>query len=233
MADVSEEGFGPQMAASYALTISGIQRTKAEMKRLDGAIQALRKTNYSTTSTGVATPMTVASQLKGSDIFVTKVDELEGRVQAAAERAMQRAMTEGKRRQVDALRAAVTKTGLSGRPKGRRGPGRDVTGTMIGAIASNVEVFKTASETHVTGWHGWPADDRESYFEYQEKGTGLGGRSSKARVATIRNLTRAHRASQVGKKAGSWHTGVPAANSLGHAILVAREVLRRELKGLR
>jgi hypothetical protein len=206
-----------ELVASYNVEITGIDRTRKEMAQLDGLIRQLRSGSYGPIS------VTVASQLGGGDVFVSKFDELTGRVQTKATRAMIEAMDFGKATQQAALRAATTPTGLSGKSHvgGRRGPGRDDSGAMIDAIQRNVETFKTASTTLITGWHGWGAS-RDGRFEYQEKGTNgrreIGSKSAKAKRA------------KASKQKG--HPGVPAANSLGQAIIPTRETLRRKLEAI-
>lgn len=196
MAD-GEGSIGRQMAASYVVEITGVERTHRELERLDGAIKSLRSGQYSP-----VTSVTVASSLGGKDLLVSRLDALEGRVQTATQKAMIEAMDKGKDIQADALRAATTAYGLSGRgknPGGRNGPGRDDTGNMIKAIKRSVEVLKTASITVITGFHGWSTEGR-GYITAQEKGGA---------------------------------NGIPAANSLGHAIVPVREFLKKELKGLK
>lgn len=225
------EALNEEMVASYSVAITGIERTRAELKRLDGAIALLRKTNY---SPAVPT-VTVAGNLGGRDIFSSKVDDLEGRVQAGAQRAMASSMALGRRTQTEALRAAVTETGISGKPKGRKGPGREVTGSMIQGIATNVETYKDSTSTTVTGWHGWPTEGRK-HFEFQERGTKGRGGASKAYALKVGSVYRAP--NKKSRKAAGQRTqlnnrGVPAANSLGQSIVVVREHLKKELAGLK
>ena len=222
------DSLGGQMAASYTVNITGIERTRNEVRKLDGAIRAVRQGSYSPHAN-----MTVATSLGGSDIFVTKLDAMEGRIQTAVEKAMIAGMDLGKETQIETLQAAVTAYGSKRMARGRgHGPGRDDSGEMIKAIKRSVEVFKSAGMTVFTGWHGWGLDEdgkRIKYYGYQEKGTGLGNRIKKARRETIKTLTRAHR----GQDGGNWNTGVPAANSLGAAIVIVREQLKRELGKLK
>lgn len=208
---MAEGDFSGQMAASYVVQIEGIARTKSELAGLSSAIKAFNTAVYSDVSSA-----TVSASLGVSDLFVTKIDKLEGRVQTKAKAAMLHAMQAGHDAQVTALRAAVTTTGLKG---GRRnGPGRDKTGTMIKGLKHNVETQQTSDSTLVVGWHGWPIG-RAAYFGYQEKGT----RSRNAVSKKAQNKAR---------KSGSANQGVPAANSLGASIIVAREKLKDGLRGL-
>lgn len=219
-----------EMVASYGVSIIGIRRTKAELARLDGAIRSLRSANYSS-GAGVGGPITVSQArfgtsrgdklLKGSkDIFSAQVDMLEGRIQTAAVAAVGKAVTKGKVVQAQALRAAETAKGRSGQPEGRKGTGRNVTGTMIKAISTNVEVSKTTATTTILGWHGWQRD-RADYFEYQEQGTK--GRPSGQAPDSYNRLVKRRRKRAVAGR------GVPAANSLGAAIIIVREYLKTEL----
>lgn len=200
-----EGTIGREMAASYTVEITGIERTKREMAALDSAIASLRKTQYSP-----VTSVTVASSLGTKDLFVTKIDALEGRVQGSVQKSMASAMALGRRVQTAALRAAVTETGASGASHvgGRNGPGRDDSGAMIAQIGTNVETMKTPSTTRITGWHGWGTEARGGKSPkntYQEKGTrGRRGRR-----------------------------GVPAANSLGQSIPTVRNYIQTNLGKLR
>lgn len=222
---MASEALNEEMVATYAVQITGIERTKAEMARLDNEIKLLRKTNYggsggATVSEARFGTSASAKVLKGKDdIFVGSIDALEGRVQAGASSAMARGMALGKTIQAATLRAAVTPTGE------RRGgtPGREDSGALIGALATNVETQKVTAVTTIVGWHGW-GRARTKYFEYQEKGTK--GRKSGQQSAALNRKVRARRAGVVGR-------GVPAANSLGASIIVVREFLRRELGGLK
>lgn len=199
------------MAASYSVTIDGIKRTRAEIAKLDGAIAALRKANY---TPGMS--VTAASQLGGRDLLVTKIDALEGRVQTAVLHAMSSGMALGRRVQTAALNAAVTETGAS-RPGGSAG--RNETGAMIAGIGTNVETFKTAMTTVITGWHGWGTGQRAFYWFIQEKG-------NKGPHRTNLNTPAAQRKDRTRKP-------ILAANSLGHAIPVVRENLKKNLGALR
>lgn len=212
MASLEEE-----MVASYSIEIDGVQRTRFEMAKLDAAIASLRAGKYSETSS-----VTAASNFAGSDIFVSRIDRLEGRIQTAAGKAMLAGMDFGKQVQAATLRAATTQTGASGAShdpkKGRTGgAGREDSGTLIKQIKRNVEVFKSTSTTFITGWHGW-REGREDYFKYQESGSfGSGG-------GTTSGVRRKRRGSR-----SKGNSGVPAANSLGAAIVPVREFLKREL----
>jgi len=210
------------MSASYSVEITGIERTRAEIAKLDSVIRELRKGTYSP-----STSVTVASSLGGKDLLVHKIDALEGRVQTAVQKTMLHGVDEGKRIQVETLRGATTRTGLSGQSHvgGRNGAGRDDSGALIKAISRNVEVFKSRSVTVVTGFHGWGTEARGSggdvrYAKFQEKGT-LNHRSSAQK----------RRAKSKLRKVASG--GVPAANSLGTAIIPVREYLKRELGKLK
>lgn len=200
-----EERLGQRMAAAYTVSIDGVERTRSELAKLDGAIKQLRQAQYTP-----VTSATVAASLGGKDLFVTKIDALEGRVQTAAEKAMAAGMAKARRLQTVQLNAAVTPTGLSGRPKGRKSAGRNVTSHMINSIGTNVETLKAGGHTQITGWHGWGTEvrsaDESPYITVQEKGNREGD----------------------GDRAP-----IEAANSLGHAIPVVREFLKTELGKLR
>jgi hypothetical protein len=115
--------------------------------------------------------MSTARTLGGQDIFVVELDNLEGRVQTAVRDAMTAAMAQGRRLQADELDRAVTPGGTARFAAGRgHSAGRNDSGTMIGAIKTNVEIKRTADTTEFVGWHGWPIDERRYYFEIQEKG---------------------------------------------------------------
>lgn len=226
-----------EMVASYSVGITGVDRTQREMAALDAKIAELRSTSY---SSGVS--LTVAANLESQavglkaserDIFQTKFRDFAGRVQTGAGKAMASGMALGKRVQQATLEAATTTTGLN---RGRgNGPGRNDTGTMIKRVATNVETYKGVGDTQITGWHGWQRDAR-GYFEFQENGTRGRGVASLT-VASGGNVIhrnpnkpRAYAPGERRKKAAS---GVPAANSLGAAIPVVREHLKRELAGLK
>jgi hypothetical protein len=226
------ERLDEEMVATYAVGITGIQRSKSEMAKLDNAIRSLRQANYSPSSPvslarfGTSKGDRLAGKRPGGkeDIFVGSIDQLEGRIQTAVSTAMASGMAQGKRVQAATLRAATTKTGRSGKPAGRKGPGREVTGEMIGAIATNVETQKVAAVTSIVGWHGW-ARHRPTYYEYQEGGT-KGRKSGQLGSALKRKVKTRDPESAPG-------LGVPAANSLGAAIIVVREHLKRELGKLK
>ena len=174
-----------QMAAVYTVSITGISRTKRELERLDNAIHSLRTAKYSSTST------TVAASLGLKDLFVTKLDDLEGRIQGGVVSAMDAAVKQGKDYQTFTLVKAETPTGRSGRgrnPGGRRGPGRDDTGTLIDSLDTNVETFKSGDATQVTGWHGWPLDDRVNYARFQEKSKKYGVNSLGHAIIPVREF---------------------------------------------
>lgn len=201
-----------EMVASYEVRITGFKETRARVAQLDQAIKNLRATNYSSTRS-----VSGSSNFSGSDIFVTEIDALEGRIQGRVEQIMLGAMDFGKQAQGDALNAAETVYGSSGRAGGSTG--RNRTGALIKAIARNVETGKEATVTVVTGWHGW-REERPEYYDVQERGSlGGGGHTGKGAVAR--------------KKLGTGKGGVPAANSLGKSIIPTREKLKRDLKGLR
>jgi hypothetical protein len=193
-----------EMAASYVVNIVGIERTRLELARLSNAIESLNTVNYGAGPGGV----TVASQptksgLKSSDIIVSVIDTLEGRVQTKAVAAVRKGVALGRKLQVARLNAATTATGIArmaGKSKRRRAAataGRNETGAMIAALGSNVELFKGVNFTTIVGWHGWPIG-RQRYFVAQEKGT--------SRIA--------------------------AARSLGFGIIGAREEIKRELRDI-
>jgi len=222
------EQLDEEMVATYGVTITGVERTRAEMAKLDGAIRSLRKAEYSpgATVSQARFGTSRSDRLLGGreDIFVAKVDMLEGRVQTGVQEAMATGVAQGKKVQAAALRAAETRTGRSGKPKGRKGPGREVTGKLIGDIATNVETQKVTAVTTVVGWHGWRRY-RPDYYEYQERGTR--GRASGQLSGSLKRRVKRRRA---GAARGA---GVPAANSLGAAIIVVREQLKRELGRLK
>ena len=222
---------GGQMVAAYTVRIDGVQRTRAELAKLDNVISRIRKASY---SENVPT-VTVASQLGGGDILVSKIDELEGRVQTVARDAMAESMAFGKATQRAALEAAVTPTGLAGRSHhGSRkgGPGRTDSNAMVNDLKTNVETIHLGSSTQITGWHGWGAGGsggegqqapRRRYYIYQEKGTRTHSRIARARKKAIDRIARGR----------SNNSGVPAANSLGIAIPATREHLKRSLQRIK
>jgi len=217
-----------EMVASYGVEIRGIDRTKREMAALDREIKLLRGTKYNATSKGKAISVAEtsfgtsrSSKLGKDDIFVAKIDLLEGRIQTVTQEALSSGMALGKRAQKATLEAAVTETGLQ-RPG--RGPGRNKTGGLISRLATNVETQKSAKSTFMVGWHGWPKIGRERYDPFQELGTK--GRKSGQQTGSVRRKVKARRKGAKGR-------GVPAANSLGAAIILVREHLKRELKGLK
>ena len=204
------DDFSTEMAAAYVIEIEP-GKVRKDMERLDNVIRSLRAGRYSQVASN-----TVAASLGGTDLFVTRYDEIEGRVVSIAEKAMIAGMDFGKDLQAQALQRAVTAKGLSGKPGGRNGPGRDVDGDMIDAITRGVEILQVSGgHTAITGFHGWKTEGRR-YFTYQEKGTaGRNAVSAKAQ-------RKGHKQSGNG--------GVPAANSLGVAIIPVREYLRREIQ---
>lgn len=230
MADESLSGNG-DMVASYGVEITGIARTRKELAKLDGVIKSLRAGSYAPGAS-----VTVAAGVGSTDIFVAKMDELEGRVQTGAQNAMLTSMDLGKRTQAESLRAATTKTGASGRSHvgGRKGPGREDSGSMIQQLARNVEVFKSTAATLITGWHGWRTD-RTGHIAYQERGTkGRGARNDHgpdANAGVGRGKNKGKQRLAGDKK--SLHLGVPAANSLGLSIPTVRENLKREIAKLK
>lgn len=215
-----------ELVALYGVSITGVKRTRDEMAKLDNAIKLLRSTKYMETSTASEARFGSTSKLlRGKeDIFVASVDDLEGRVQTVAASAMAAGVARGKEIQAATLRAAETKKGLSGRPKGRKGTGREVTGSMISEISTNVETQKTTAVTNIVGWHGWRRY-RKDYVGFQEKGTK--GRASGEQFGSLKRKVKKRRD---GSAPGR---GVPAANSLGAAIIVVREYLKAELGRLK
>lgn len=215
------------MVASYEVQIVGIQRTKNELAKLSREIANLRAGRYSETKN-------VTFGGGDADIFATKMDQFEGRVQTAIQRSMILAMDMGKSTQAQALRAAATSYGQQ-RYSGGRGnsAGRDDTGDMIKALKRNVEVGKTVSTTFITGWHGWSQEG--TYYEYQERGTRGRGGASKADAkkggAIYRSPNKVDKR-RAGQK-NNTNMGVPGANSLGATIIPVREFLKRELGGLK
>lgn len=232
MAAESLSGSDGEMVATYAVSITGIQRTKAELAKVSLAISSLRQARYSP-----GTNITVSqarfgasrgdrmvgknSRGTGEDIFASPIIELEGRIQTVVSSAMAHSMSEGKKMQAAVLRAAVTDTGKAG--GARNGPGRDKTGKMIGAIRTNVETQKAGDATKIVGWHGW-AKDRDDYFKYQEQGS-KGRASGQSPIGVQRKVKK--------RTAKAKGLGVPAANSLGVSIVVARENLKNKLRDLK
>jgi len=206
-----------EMAASYAVEITGIERAKNEAGKLARAVQSIRLTQY---SQGGPSVTTISHGGGDATIFTTKIDKLEGRVQVKAVKAVDAGVKAGRDAQEKQLNAAVTAYGIK-RMAGKAGSanngggsaGRNKTGNMIRALKTNVEVVKTKHLTRVTGWHGWQ-EEQDDYFVYQEKGTR--GQDAGTSTADRRALT---------GKGGN--RGIEAANSLGAGILIARE----EIKG--
>ena len=236
---MATERLDDEMIASYAVAIVGVKRAKAEMALVDAAITSLRAARYmpsapSVTVTearfGTSTPGLPGRNkpvglLQGQkNVFAAQVDLLEGRVLGATRDAMAAGMAEGRRVQTAALKAAETKTGLSGKPKKRRGPGRDVTGKLIGAIGTNVETERLSTMTNIIGWHGW-GREIPVYFKAQELGSK--GRKSGQQKGSVNRKVKTR------KKGAAAGAGVPAANSLGAAIVIVREELKRTLGKLR
>lgn len=213
-----------EMVASYSVEITGFERTKAELARLTNTIETLRKTDYSSTTSVTQSALggNASDKLGRKDIFATKLGQMEGRVQTGVQKAMASGMALGRKSQTAALRAAETKTG---RKRPGNGPGRDKTGRMIHAIKTNVETGKLPNVTFVTGWHGWARDERKGYFAFQEQGTK--GRPSAQHADSLKRRVKARR------NRAALGLGVPAANSLGLSVILVREHLKRELKGLR
>lgn len=234
------ESLDGEMVATYAVRVAGFARVKKEAAGLDAAIRSLRRTNYHGGTKGI--PVTTVSQArfgtsKGDrligkrddgreDIFVASIDAMEGAVRGGVRDALLSGMAEGRRAQTAALRKATTKTGLSGKSHvgGRNGPGRDDSGDMIAQIATNVEVQDAMGGTNFVGWHGWRRG-RSAKIEAQEKGT-LGRKSGALAGSLARKKSARH-----DRKHHS--TGVPAANSLGAAIIVVREKLKTSLGALK
>jgi hypothetical protein len=233
----SLSGSDGEMVVSYGVTVVGIQRTKADLAKVSMAINSLRKTDYAKGATvmgarfGTDRSDVIAGRnssgtgndiYNGSDPLFRGVDILEGNIQSAAEKAMAKAMALGKRTQAETLRNATTPTGESGKShsKGsRKGSGREDSGAMIKALATNVETQKAgASLTKILGWHGWPKG-RSEYFTYQEQGT-RGRKSAQVKGSVNRKV----------RKSKPLNTsGVQAVNSLGAAIVSVRENLKAEL----
>lgn len=225
---MTQKTLNEELAASYVVTVVGIDRTRAELSRLDGEIKALRRTTFS--SSGSAT---VASNLSSGDIFTTRFSEFESRVDTGVSGAMNSGMALGRRIQGTVLKQAVTETGLT-RPG--KGPGRNKTGKLIRAIKSNVESHKTANASVFVGWHGWRKDARLGYEEYQERGTKGRGQTSRTLASASGSVTRRknkpYRYEYAGKRRAKG-PGVPAANSLGASIIQVREHIKRQLKDLK
>jgi hypothetical protein len=225
------ESLDEEMVATYGVTITGVERTKSELARLSEAIQTLRRTQYqeNATVTQARFGTSRSDRLLGGrkDIFAASVDQLEGRVQSGVQKALASGMAYGRKAQIAALRAAETKTGKSGKPAGRKSAGREVTGALINAIATNVETEKTKAVTKMVGWHGWPGgpNNREKYFAAQERGSK--GRPSGQQPGSLRRKVKKRDPEAAPGR------GVPAANSLGAAIVLVREQLKRELGKLK
>jgi hypothetical protein len=234
----SLSGSDGEMVVSYGVTIVGIQRTKADLAKVSMAINSLRKTEYVKGATvmgarfGTDRSDVIAGRNRsntgrdiynGNDPLSGEIDVLEGNIQSAAEKAMAKAMALGKRTQAQTLRAATTPTGESGKSHtkgGRKGPGREDTGAMINALATNVETQKAgASLTKILGWHGWPKE-RPEYLTYQEQGT-KGRKSAQVKASVNRKVQK--------RAKGTRGTGIQAVNSLGAAIVSVRENLKTEL----
>lgn len=228
------DSLGEELTATYQVTITGFQRTKSEMAKLDSVVASLRAGNFR--GRGNAGTATINSRRGGNNgIFEAKVDELEGRVQTATGKAMIRAMDFGKEVQAKALEAATTPTGESGKSHGggRGGPGRNDSGAMIKRLKRNAEVARTPGITIVTGYHGW--SDGGTYDDYQEHGTKGrgGGKAAEQRAAgKVYRAPNKARGRVAGQKRSSG-AGIPAANSLGTAIVPVREFLKAELNGLK
>lgn len=217
---MAEESLHKEMTAVYSVNITGIQRTRSEMAKLDSVIRSLRSTQYG------SAPVTTSAQASG-DFAVALIDELEGRVQTKVQHDVLDSMRFGADLQAAALQAAITTTGTN-RGHGN-GPGRDDTGHMIEELTFNVEVLKTADETRVTGFHGWK-EGHEKYIDYQEQGTkGKGGLAK----FTARTFGSVYRKSDRGRSPNPHGGGVPAANSLGAAIVPVREALKTLIGRLR
>lgn len=162
---MAEETIGREMVAAYEVKIEDIERSRREVERLVESVKSLRTAVYMEGAT-----ITSVVGVGNADVFITKFDALTGHVQDAATKAMAKAMAQGRRLQSEALRAAETDTGRSGKPTRRKGPGREVDGTLINAVKTDTEVSKTKDTTIIAGWHGWPHKDRQRYYEAQEKG---------------------------------------------------------------
>lgn len=216
-----------EMVASYAVEITGIERTKAELAKLDHAIKLLRQAEYGPTSVTVAGYGGGRSSKLQRDIFKAKVDQFEGRVQTAATSAMSKAMQSGQRLQAQTLDAAETAYGRARMKRGKgNSAGRNDDGKLIKALRNNVETFKEAARSTIVGWHGWPKADRASYISFQERGTR--GRASDQKSGSV-TRRRASGGEIVPGKKRAKGLGVPAVNSLGFSIIKVREELKREL----
>ena len=210
-----------EMIASYQVSINGFPEVRSSIQELDNAIALLRKATLS----GSTRTATAAVPAKTGAVFAQEIDRLEGRVKSATQKAMAKSMAFGKRTQSEALRAATTKTGLSGRPAGRKGPGREVTGDMINSIRTQVETLTVGKSSLVTGWHGWPGGD--DYFGYQEIGTRGRTASGKSRAQARRKLGADYGSS------GHVGGGIKPANSLGSSIIKVREHLKAEIRRIK
>lgn len=224
---MAREYLDEEMVASYAVEITGIERTKAELAKLDYAIQSLRQAQYGPTGVTVAGYAGGRSGRLQTDIFKAKVDQFEGRVQTAATSAMSRAMQTGQKLQAQALDAAETAYGKARMKRGKgNSAGRNDSGDLIKALRNNVETLKEAARSTIVGWHGWPKADRFNYASFQERGTR--GRKSDQRRGSVTRKQASGSARAAGQKKAKG-LGVPAVNSLGFSIIKVREELKREL----
>lgn len=135
-----------EMVASYSVEVVGIERTKKQLAQLNKAITHLRQARYNVEGKIDVTHIalggksgSLASQRE--DVFSEKMGQFEGRVQGALEDAMAKAMAQGRRVQIAMLRNAETATGKSGKShvRGRKGPGREDSGTLIRSVKTQVE----------------------------------------------------------------------------------------------
>lgn len=224
------DSLGEELTATYEVTITGFERTRSEMAKLDGVIAQLRAGNFR--GAGNAGTATINGRRGGDNgIFAASVDQLEGRVQTAAARAMVRGMDLGREIQKRTLENATTPTGESGKSHGggRKGAGRNDSGAMIARLKRNVESARTPGITILTGYHGWA--DGGTYDDYQENGTkgrGGGKAAEQRKAGKVYRAPNKARGRVAGQKRSSGR-GVPAANSLGAAIVPVREFLKSEL----
>lgn len=240
--DETLSGSDGQMVVSYAVAVIGIQRSKREIAAVTDAINSVRQAVYSPGKDGqpgiTMTQARFGSKSErfagnsrtttGRDIFSEKMVLLEGNIQSGVSKALAKNMAFGKKVQAATLRAAKTRTGSAGgtHTKGARagGSGRDDTGKLINALKTNVEDQRTAAVTKYVAWHGWDKD-REDYFKYQEQGSK--GRPSAQPKKTKNQLGSVKR--RVRGLDPKNTSGVPAANSLGAAIINVRESLKADL----
>lgn len=208
MAQLDEE-----LTVVYQVAITGVKRTSDAIARLDKVIRSIRTTQYG------SAPVSSSGAAGGADVMLAMVEHIEGSVQEKAIKAMRSSMDFGKDLQAAALQHATTPTGYA--RKHGNGPGRDDTGAMIEALIANVEIQKYEAVTFITGYHGWAENARGTVIDFQERGTRERGGLGKATSRTVGSI---YRKPNVSKNPS--RSGIPAANSLGTAIIPVREALK-------